>query len=464
MMRSLPLGDIARAIGAQLPGGCDPAQQITEISSDTRTIVPGSLFVAIEGERFDGHAYVQAAFDKGAAAAVVARPVERAGGPQLVCQNTKNALIAMGGLYRDLFESCRFVAVTGSVGKTTTKEMIYAALRRFGKTLKTEGNQNNEIGMPATLFRLQDDTRLAVIEMGMSGFGEIAPMTRAVRPEVAVVTNIGVSHLEAMGTRENILHEKLDIALGLQGPKTLVLCSDNDLLSTVTQVPGADHILRYAIADKSADFVAGSIHSDRVSTFFTVHCKEGDFPVQIPCLGQHNVLNALAAIAVSAALGLSVATAAAGCADYQPAGMRQRLVQCGDITFIEDCYNASPDSMRASITLLAQNFPGRRKIAVLADMLELGEHSQQMHRDVGQMLCDNGIDCAFLYGPQMLRCAETATAGGVEVRHFADKPALTAAVIAALAPGDCVLVKGSRGMKLEEVLEEIYHTNGGTCR
>nr|WP_243764286.1 UDP-N-acetylmuramoyl-tripeptide--D-alanyl-D-alanine ligase [Bittarella massiliensis (ex Durand et al. 2017)] len=446
---------IAEAIGASYTGELT----VSGVSSDTRAIGEGSLFVAIRGERFDGHAFVAQAFEKGAAAAVLSDPAFAVEGrPCLVCPNTLDAMIQIGGLYRSLFSEVRCVGVTGSVGKTTTKEMLYAALSPFGKTLKTEGNQNNEIGMPRTLFQLTDDTRLAVIEMGMSGFGEIEPMTRAVRPEVAVLTNIGVSHLEKLGTRENILAEKLSITRGLQGVRTLVLNEDNDLLSTVERADGARRIIRISLCDRDADIWADALSSDSDCTHFVVHYADGAaYPARIPCLGKHNVYDALLALGAAEAFGLDRATAVAGLQAYQTAGMRQRVKRLAGITVIEDCYNASPDSMRASLALLGQNFGGARKAAVLADMLELGARSAQMHRQVGRDAAAEGIDALFCYGEQARLIAEGAReAGCKEVFSFDEKDQLAEALCRWLAPGDCILVKGSRGMKLEEVLEIVY--------
>lgn len=454
-MKPLRLQAIAEAIGASYTGELT----VSGVSSDTRAIGEGSLFVAIRGERFDGHAFVAQAFEKGAAAAVLSDPAFAVEGrPCLVCPNTLDAMIQIGGLYRSLFSEVRCVGVTGSVGKTTTKEMLYAALSPFGKTLKTEGNQNNEIGMPRTLFQLTDDTRLAVIEMGMSGFGEIEPMTRAVRPEVAVLTNIGVSHLEKLGTRENILAEKLSITRGLQGVRTLVLNEDNDLLSTVERADGARRIIRISLCDRDADIWADALSSDSDCTHFVVHYADGAaYPARIPCLGKHNVYDALLALGAAEAFGLDRATAVAGLQAYQTAGMRQRVKKLAGITVIEDCYNASPDSMRASLALLGQNFGGARKAAVLADMLELGARSAQMHRQVGRDAAAEGIDALFCYGEQARLIAEGAReAGCKEVFSFDEKDQLAEALCRWLAPGDCILVKGSRGMKLEEVLEIVY--------
>lgn len=453
-MKPLLLTEIAAALGVNYTGN----EICTSISSDSRKMDKGSVFVAIVGEVFDGHKFVDAAFDKGAVAAVISNPDYAIDGkPCFVVDDTKDAYIKLGGLYRTKFDA-RCVAVTGSVGKTTTKDFIACVLSVFGKTQKTLGNQNNEIGFPNTLFDLTDDTKMLVAEMGMSGFNEIAPMTIAAAPEVAVVTNIGVSHLEAMGTRENILKEKLDIAKGLQGAKVLVLNDDNDLLSTVDHLEDVN-IVRVGIASERADFTASDILTDGFETSFTLHHKEQSFACRIPALGDYNVLNALIAVAVAHSLGFDIESAATGLMNYVPSGMRQHVVNCGDITVIEDCYNASPDSMRASVGTLTTHFKNGRTIAVLADMLELGAASADMHKGIGEFAGTSGLDVLLCYGDMSVHMARGAVDKGVKkVLHFNDKDILLASLLGILQKGDTVLFKGSHGMKLEQVIEKLYHT------
>jgi len=453
-MKPLYLNEIATALGCSYEGDLI----CTSISSDSRKIAPGSVFVAIVGEVFDGHKFVSSAFEQGAVAAVISDPAYAVEGRTcFVVADTKDAYIKLGGLYRTKFDA-RCVAVTGSVGKTTTKDFIACTLSEFGKTQKTLGNQNNEIGFPNTLFDLTDDTKMIVTEMGMSGFNEIAPMSLAAAPEVAVLTNIGVSHLEAMGTRENILKEKLDIVKGLTGVRTLVLNDDNDLLQTVDNLDGIK-IVRVGIESKRADFTAENIRSDGFETSFIIYAKEQVFLAKIPTLGDYNVLNALIAIAVADSLGLDVAQAVIGLQNYTPSGMRQRVVNCGDITVIEDCYNASPDSMRASVGTLARHFDTGRTVAVLADMLELGEQSPAMHREIGAFAAECGIDLLLTYGQMCVHMAEGAVQGGLkEVYHYDTKEELVKALNQMVQKGDTVLFKGSHGMKLEQVIEKLYLT------
>lgn len=451
-MKTLLLSEIATALGCFYQG--DAVCQ--NISTDSRTIGSGSLFVAVVGDSFDGHQFVSTAFEKGAVAAVISD--EAFAVPGKVCfvvKDTKHSYIQLGGLYRDKFDTV-CVAITGSVGKTTTKDFIACALSPFGKTNKTQGNQNNEIGLPNTLFALEDDTKMLVAEMGMSGFGEIKPLSLAAKPQVAVITNIGVSHLQAMGTRENILKEKLDITTGLCGKKVLVVNSDNDLLSTVKEIQGV-HIATVGIANTKADFVATDIQSGLLHTSFIIHHQSLAYMAMIPTLGEYNVSNALIATAVAHALGFDIATAVAGLANYVPSGMRQRVVSHGDITVIEDCYNASPDSMRAAISTLASHFGSGRKIAVLADMLELGSDSARMHEEIGQFVAQQHIDVLITFGSQAKLFAKGAGQNSnLTTLKFDTKEEIATYLATFLQSGDTLLFKGSNGMKLGDVIEQLY--------
>lgn len=343
---------------------------ITAVVTDSRKVQPGCIFVCFPGERVDGHDYAAKAYQAGAEYVIANHPVE--GVPEdhlVICESSYLAMIRMASNYRTLF-SPLMIGVTGSVGKTTTKEFCYAVLSAFGNTLKTEGNQNNEIGLPNTLFRLEDTTQYAVVEMGMSHLGEIARLVRAARPSAGIITMIGVSHLENLGTRENILKAKMEICQGLPDGAPLVLNADDDLLPTA-QIPGRLRPVWFGIRSSSADVRAINIHIVGEGTGFTlvdnVDGETYEFSVTIPTAGVHTVYDALAAYTAATRLGLERARAARALASYQTTGMRQNIVQHGGVTFIEDCYNASPDSMKAALQILhdRQPGPGGRRIAVL---------------------------------------------------------------------------------------------------
>lgn len=448
-MKAFTLQEAAAALG--LPQ-MQAQATLADVCTDTRKIQPGSLFVCLRGERFDGHSFASQAAQLGAAALLVDHPVD-ADVPQLVVTDTGKALLQLAGWYRRRFQ-LPVVGLTGSVGKTTTKEFIALVLGAKYNTLKTQGNLNNEIGVPQMLFRLEDSHTAAVIEMGMNHFGEISRLTRAVAPTVGLITNIGVSHIENLGSRAGILQAKLEILEGMAPDAPLIVNMDNDMLRTVKL--GDRPLLTFAIDDQSADFTATDIAEQGSTTTFTVHHSAFTQPVTIPAVGIHNVYNALAAMAVGYVTGVDPAAAASALANYVPAGMRQNLVQVGGVQVIEDCYNASPDSMRAALQTLGK-LPVRRRYAVLGAMLELGDYAKEAHTQVGKMAAENGIDGVLAYGADAAYIVEAAKQAGLEnARLFDTKEALAQSLAQQVQPGDGVLFKGSRGMHLEDVMHTVY--------
>lgn len=448
-MKAFTLQEAAAALG--LPQ-MQAQATLADVCTDTRKIQPGSLFVCLRGERFDGHSFASQAAQLGAAALLVDHPVD-ADVPQLVVTDTGKALLQLAGWYRRRFQ-LPVVGLTGSVGKTTTKEFIALVLGAKYNTLKTQGNLNNEIGVPQMLFRLEDSHTAAVIEMGMNHFGEISRLTRAVAPTVGLITNIGVSHIENLGSRAGILQAKLEILEGMAPDAPLIVNMDNDMLRTVKL--GDRPLLTFAIDDQSADFTVTDIAEQGSTTTFTVHHSAFTQPVTIPTVGIHNVYNALAAMAVGYVTGVDPAAAASALANYVPAGMRQNLVQVGGVQVIEDCYNASPDSMRAALQTLGK-LPVRRRYAVLGAMLELGDYAKEAHTQVGKMAAENGIDGVLAYGADAAYIVEAAKQAGLEnARLFDTKEALAQSLAQQVQPGDGVLFKGSRGMHLEDVMHTVY--------
>ncbi|MBQ8670039.1 MAG: UDP-N-acetylmuramoyl-tripeptide--D-alanyl-D-alanine ligase, partial [Oscillospiraceae bacterium] len=348
------------------------------------------------------------------------------------------------------FPELKLVAVTGSVGKTTTKDFIACVVSAGYNTHKTQGNQNNEIGVPATIYGLTKEHGAAVVEMGMQGLGEILDLTLALHPTIGVITNIGVSHIERLGSRENILKAKLELCEGLEDGAPLFLCGDNDLLATVEE-PRLETIF-YGIENPACAIRGGEIKEEGDSTSFVIMAEGQTWQAVIPCVGRHNVLNALAAFGVGRKLGIPAERCIAALADYQPSGMRQHIVRLGGVTMVEDCYNASPDSMRAALTTLKDYPCSGRRIAVLADMLELGHIAEESHRSTGK-LAAQCADMLFCYGPLGRLYAQGAAEAGLQqAQWFAQKADLAEALCGQVQPGDVVWVKASRGMKLEEVL------------
>lgn len=433
------------------------AEPITAVVTDSRKVVPGCVFVCFPGERVDGHDYAAAAYRAGAAYIVANHPVD--GVPEnrtVIVASSHHAMVRMASNYRMLF-SPLMIGVTGSVGKTTTKEFCYAVLSAFGNTLKTEGNQNNEIGLPNTLFRLDDATEYAVVEMGMSNLGEIERLARAARPSAGIITLIGVSHLENLGTRENILKAKLELCYGLPDGAPLALNADDDLLPTA-KLPERLRPVWFGIDSPDADVRAVEITAGDNGTDFVLSDKEyGDFPVHIPTVGLHTVSDALAAYAAATRLGLDPAKAAAALSNYQTTGMRQNIVHKAGVTVIEDCYNASPDSMRAALGVL-KNQPAERRVALLGDMLELGSVSEEAHRQVGEWAAEAGVDLLIAYGPLSAAMAQAAAEKGVTTLHCETEQDVVGYVRQNVHAGDALLAKASHAMKLDQVLEQFYAT------
>lgn len=447
-MKKLTLKEIAEHIG----GTFNVDAEFTEVCIDSRLCKPGCLYIAIKGENFDGHDFTTSAFANGASAAIVHHAVD-ADGPMLMVEDTHKALMMLAHWYRTTFD-IPVVGLTGSVGKTTTKEMTWFVLNEKFNALKTEGNLNNNIGLPRTLLRMDENTQAAVIEMGMSNRGEISELSLIAEPTVAIISNIGVSHMENLGSRENILKAKLEILDGLRENCPILLNGDDPYLAGA--VIENHPVIYYGIDDKTCDFRAINIEQCDESTEFDIVYEGKTQHTVIPTIGRHNVYNALAAFGTGMQLGVTPEEAVRGLAKYTPSGMRQRMKIVNGIKFIEDCYNASPDSQRAALKMLSEMKAGR-KIAVLGDMLELGTISEESHRNAGLLAAKTKVDIFMTYGERSLASAEKARECGVcEVYGFTDKKALADKLFETLKPGDAVLFKASRGMALEDVINDLY--------
>lgn len=448
-MRKISLQQVAEAVG----GEYNRNAEITEVCIDSRLCRPGCLYVAIKGENFDGHDFVAAAFENGAVAAIIHHDVDVEGAFVRV-KDTHRALIALAHWYRMTFD-IPVVGLTGSVGKTTTKEMTWFVLNEKYNSLKTEGNLNNNIGLPRTLLRLEDDTQAAVIEMGMGNMGEISELSHIAEPTVAIISNIGVSHMETLGSRENILKAKLEILDGLREGCPILLNGDDPYL--VGAVIEEHPVFYYGIDDKTCDYRAINIEQKDETTEFDIVYDGGKIQhAVIPTIGRHNVYNALAAFGTGMKLGVTPDEAVRGLAKYVPSGMRQRIKTVGGIRFIEDCYNASPDSQRAALKMLSE-MRAERKIAVLGDMLELGAISEDSHRNAGLLAAKAKIDVLMTYGERSVATAEKARECGLSQSYdFVDKGLLADKLFEILRPGDAVLFKASRGMALEDIINDLY--------
>ncbi len=456
-MDSMKLTEVASALGAE-PSDY-PDREITNVTLDSREVNEGSLFIAVKGDRFDAHDFVRDVLAKGAAAAVCERTIDGAEpGRVIYVKDTRLALLALAKYYRVKFD-IPVVGLTGSVGKTTTKEMVAAVLSQKFKTLATQGNFNNEIGLPKMCFKLDSSYEAAVFEMGMSGFGEISRLTDTARPTVGIITNIGVSHIEMLGSREGILKAKMEILEGMSPSAPLIINGDNDLLPQgVKGIPNP--VVVCGISCKEADCRAENIRQSQESMCFTINFRGSRYPVELPAVGMHNVYNACIAFACGMLLGVTPEQAVKGLSEYVPTGMRQKIVRRGGITVIEDCYNASPDSIKASLRVL-RDLDCSRRIAVLGDMKELGSYSRTAHLQCGAAAAENGIDVLLAYGPESQGYVDGADGKIPTVLHFDDKQELALKLCSMLQEGDAVLFKASRAMKLEEAIESVYEVFAG---
>ena len=437
------------------PEGFADEAAIDLVTTDSREVRPGCIFVAFPGEKFDGHDFAAKALEEGAEYVVLNHPVKDVpAGKCFLCPDSYRAMMMMGANYRRQF-SPKVVGVTGSVGKTTTKQMTYAAIAGFGNTIKTEGNQNNELGLPRTMFRIGKETQYAVVEMGMSHAGEIERLSKCARPDVGIITCIGVSHIGNLGSQENICKAKLEICAGLPEGAPLVLNGDDPFLRKAV-LP--DHVrpVWFSLGDENADVCALSIQQDEKGMSFVLEDhEEGTFLVKIPAMGRHNVANALAAYCAATRLGLDARRVIAGLADFEQTGMRQKVVHVRGVDVIEDCYNANPDSMKAALAMFRE-YPCKRRFALLGDMLELGDISRAAHEEVGRQAVENKVDYLVTYGEQARRIAVVAAAKGLPTLHADTYAQAAETLLNKMQPGDALLVKASRGMALEKVLEIFY--------
>ncbi|KIL34648.1 UDP-N-acetylmuramoyl-tripeptide--D-alanyl-D-alanine ligase [Cohnella kolymensis] len=467
MMQATVL-EVAEWCGAERvqPGSVEAgAVRLTGVSTDTRRITEGQLFVPLRGDNFDGHDYIQAARDAGAAASLweAGRELPDTDIPLIFVEDTLRALQTLAeGYLRQL--DVRIVAVTGSNGKTTTKDLISSVLATRYRVHKTEGNYNNHIGLPLTILSAPSDTEVLVLEMGMSGRGEIALLSNLAKPDIAVITNIGEAHLLQLGSRRNIARAKLEIIEGLQPGGALVYYGDEPLLFEELEeltLPADTRLLTFG-EGPGCSLAADSIRIAAEGTAFSLTGEPGK-PYELPIPGKHNAINALAAVAVGRLLELARDDIFQGLKSAKLTGMRiERSMAKNGAVILNDAYNASPTSVKAAIDLVAELTGSRRKWIVLGDMLELGPEEAEFHAETGRYLSPDKADRVLLYGPLSANTYEAAGRNYPDdcVFHFKDKSALTKMLLDRLSPEDLVLVKASRGMKMEEVVNALQKGAG----
>ncbi len=443
------------------------ASIVTAVTWDSRKIVPGSLFVPLAGERQDGHDYIGEAEQAGAVAALweIDRPrPEHAKLPLILVANVVQAFQRLASGYIG-HTKAKVVGVTGSNGKTTTKDLISAVLGTGYRVHKTEGNFNNELGLPYTILNAPDDTEVFVLEMGMSGFGEIELLSKLAKPDAAVITNIGESHLLQLGSRRNIARAKLEIVSGMQPGGLLAYYGQEPLIAEeLASLDGSVHIKKITYGETSDCMLeASDIRLTAEGTSFSVQ-DAPNVRFELPIPGRHNAINALAAIAIGREFGLRVGQIAGGLRSVKLTSMRIERVQASNgAVVLNDAYNASPTSVKAAIDLVAQLSGYGDKWIVLGDMLELGPDEEAFHAQIGEYLTDAKTDRVLLFGPLSSHTFEAAKPRFApdRVLYFQHKQSLIDHISAGLKPEDLVLVKASRGMRMEEVVAALTKGDRG---
>lgn len=444
-MKKFTLAEIAASCGGKYVG--EEALKntaITSVERDSRAVKDGSLFLAIKGERVDGHDFIEKCYDSGAVCAICEKAPENPKKPYILVDSTLNAVKDIAKAYREKFD-IPVVGVSGSVGKTSTKEMLYVVLSQRFKTHKTQGNLNNELGVPLTILSMPEEAQAAVIEMGISGFGEMTRLSRVAQPTICVLTIIGCCHLENLGDRDGVMKAKTEMFKYARDGAEFILNGDDDKLSTITDVSGKKPIF-FGIDSKN-DYYAEDIENNGEGG---VSCKlcfgDTKLDVTIPAIGTYMVSNALAAAAAGKLLGLSDEQIKKGVEAYKTVGSRANVINNGKIRIIDDCYNANPTSVKASLETL-KNFNGRT-VAVLGDMKELGTDELQLHFDTGAYAKQIGIDVVLAAGPLAKSLAD-----GADGKWYETKEELIKALPEIIKEGDTVLVKASHSMQFEKIVE-----------
>lgn len=450
-MKELTLKQIADWCGGKVSARFEHLR-VSRMQSDSRKVRSGDLFVALKGAKADGHDFAETAINHGAVAALVSRPISEKL-PSIEVEDTLRAYGEIAAGYRKL-TGVKVVGITGSVGKTTTKEMTASVLEAVYHTAKTEGNHNNNLGLPMTIMDMPENTEVAVLEMGMNHSGEMEYLSDIARPDLAIITNIGTMHIEHLGTREGILQAKLEIMRGMPDDGAGVFNGDEPLLWNIRAI-GKHKKYYYGIENHACDVTATDIVELDDGVRFVVHGFGQQFELFVPMLGRHAVYNALAATTVGLLLGVKPEQIQARFSSFHNTGMRQKIYVKNGVTIIEDCYNAGPESTEAALDVLAGIKTDGRRIAVLGDMLELGNRSAAEHYRIGRLAVGKA-DLLLTYGEHSVRTLTGAITGGMNPKntdHFDTHEDMAHMLKMRVSEGDVVLFKGSRGMRMEKVLQ-----------
>lgn len=452
-MNKFSLKEIAQITGAET--NSDAEIFFEKVITDSRKVTSGVLFVALKGEIFNGEDFAADALNKGAAAVLVSRNFDKnLDGVVLKVDDTLTAYRQIAGAWRNRFD-IPIIAVTGSNGKTTTKDLTAAAINAFGHVLKTSGNFNNEVGVPMTLLELNEKNLAAVVEIGMRGLGQIESLAEVVRPTIGIVTNVSEAHIELLGSIENIAKAKGELVEAIQSGGTIILNADNRHTAEMKNLAGEGvKVVTYGL-ENPADLTATDILIGSVSTEFTLNYRGKAFDFEIPMLGRHNVSNALAAIAAGLTVGLSVEEIQRGISTLTTTKMRFEVIRRDGLTIVNDAYNASPASMRVAIRTTSEVYDGRL-IAVLGDMLELGEISEKVHREIGEELVENKFDMLITLGELGKFIAAGARDAGLKnVYTFDTHEDAAKKILELVRDGDTILFKASHVMHMEKIIELI---------
>ena len=460
-MKNLTLENIAKVCSGTYFGSESLKDKtISGVVIDSRKVEKDFLFVAVKGVKVDGHKFIPDVMEKGAAAVLSEQKLENPVGPYILVENTLEALKLLAEFYRKSLD-IKVVGITGSVGKTSTKEMVASVLGEKYNVLKTEGNFNNEIGLPLTIFQLREEHEVAVLEMGISEFGEMHRLATMANPDICIITNIGLCHLENLKTRDGILKAKTESFSHMKENGTVILNGDDNKLSSIREVNGKKPLFygisqKMEYADESKTVYATEVENlGLFGVRVCIHTESGAFTVQIPIPGEHNVYNALTATATGLVLGLTLSEIKSGIEKAKTINGRTNILDIDGITVIDDCYNANPVSMRASLDVL--NMAKGRKIAVLGDMGELGTDEKKLHYEVGKYLAKKKIDVLFCAGElskEMVKAVEEEHAD-IKACHFVNRDELIKALLAFTKSGDTILVKASHFMDYPKVVEAL---------
>lgn len=455
---NLKIKDILKCTGGKLIQG-DENYECENFTNDTRKIEKGDTYIAIKGEKFDGNVFFEEALEKGADTVILEnKKIEKKYENKniIIVDDTKKALQQIATAKRNLYKDLIVVGITGSVGKTSTKDMIYSVLSQKYKTLKTEGNFNNDIGLPLTILKLRKH-EVAVIEMGMNHKGEISKLTKIAKPQLAVITNVGTAHIGNLGSRENILNAKLEILEEMEKSK-IVINNDNDLLHEwKNNLKENIEVHTFGIENKS-DCMAENIKKSENNSEFICNINNEKIKINVPIGGDVFIINSLCAILVGKNLGLSDKQIQDGIENFELTKKRMEIIRLkNNITLINDSYNASLDSMKASIKYLSE-LNGKRKIAVLGDLFELGDYSEKIHRKIGEEIVKNKIDLLYLIGENSKYIKDEAFKNGMNknnIFYFNSKNEIINNLKNIMTENDIVLFKASNGMRLFEIVEEL---------